>query len=274
MIKRKTRSGFNIEYWMEKGLTEKQAKKKISEISKKGSLVSNTNQEKLRETKYEEWAKKMSNTKHYWLEQGYSEKEAIKKVKERQTTFTKEICIKKYGEKEGLQIWQDRQDRWFKSLMESDTCSKIGYASKESLKYFSPLMVILDENNVEYRVGIDNNSEYRVYGNDRMNLYDFVIEDLNLCFEYNGECFHPNPKWKSTDPDRWNSWIHVGNKKTAEEIFKDNQDKLNVMRNKGFDVYEIWGEDNFNTKFEEIKNIILKKIDNIFNSTQASDILF
>lgn len=83
---------------------------------KKAGKKSAQIQEKLRKTNYKEWAKKMPNTKYYWIEHGYSEDEAIKKVKERQTTFTKEICIEKYGEQEGLKIWQDRQNKWQQTL--------------------------------------------------------------------------------------------------------------------------------------------------------------
>lgn len=86
------------------------------ERSRKGGIHTSQIQKKLRKNNYKEWAKKMPNTKYYWLEQGYSEKEAIKKVTERQTTFSKEICIEKYGEKEGLKIWQDRQDKWQHTL--------------------------------------------------------------------------------------------------------------------------------------------------------------
>ncbi len=52
----------------------------------------------------------------YWLEKGYTEEEAKKKISERQSTFSKEKCIKKYGEEEGTKRWKERQDKWQKTL--------------------------------------------------------------------------------------------------------------------------------------------------------------
>ena len=37
------------------------------------------------------------NQLKYWLKQGFNKQAALLKVKERQTTFSKTICIKKYG---------------------------------------------------------------------------------------------------------------------------------------------------------------------------------
>ena len=39
-----------------------------------------------------------TNQKEYWIERGYSPDEAVKKVSERQSTFSLEKCISKYGE--------------------------------------------------------------------------------------------------------------------------------------------------------------------------------
>lgn len=52
----------------------------------------------------------------YWLKQGYSEAEAKAKLSERQTTFSLEICIEKYGEEEGRKRWQARQEKWIASF--------------------------------------------------------------------------------------------------------------------------------------------------------------
>lgn len=52
----------------------------------------------------------------YWLTKGYSSDEAKIKLSDRQKTFSKEICIKKYGEKDGLKRFYDRQTKWINSL--------------------------------------------------------------------------------------------------------------------------------------------------------------
>ena len=52
----------------------------------------------------------------YWIERGYSQEEAREKVRERQTTFSKEKCIEKYGEEEGIKRWNDRQEKWLRTM--------------------------------------------------------------------------------------------------------------------------------------------------------------
>lgn len=52
----------------------------------------------------------------YWVEKGYSIQDAKIKISESQRTFSKDICIKKYGEIDGLRIFNERQTKWIKSL--------------------------------------------------------------------------------------------------------------------------------------------------------------
>lgn len=56
----------------------------------------------------------------YYTSRGMNQEEAEKALKERQTTFSKEICIEKYGEVEGTKRWLERQFKWFNSLSNSD----------------------------------------------------------------------------------------------------------------------------------------------------------
>ena len=60
------------------------------------------------------------NQKEYWMKRGYSRKEAIEKISERQTTFSKEICIEKYGEEEGIKRWTERQQKWMSNYKKSN----------------------------------------------------------------------------------------------------------------------------------------------------------
>jgi hypothetical protein len=42
------------------------------------------------------------------------------KLKERQATFSLKKCISKYGEIEGLKIFEDRQKKWQKTLNDNN----------------------------------------------------------------------------------------------------------------------------------------------------------
>lgn len=52
----------------------------------------------------------------YYLNRGMSEIEAERALGKRQTTFSLEICVEKYGYVEGRKIWQARQDAWQDTL--------------------------------------------------------------------------------------------------------------------------------------------------------------
>ena len=99
----------NLNYWINKGYTEDEAKIKISESqSKRG--------EKRKNMPLDEKRKLSPRCVEFWLNKGFDEIQAKGKLSEQQSTFSKEKCIEKYGELEGLTIWQDRQDRWQKTL--------------------------------------------------------------------------------------------------------------------------------------------------------------
>ena len=52
----------------------------------------------------------------YYTNKGNNLKEAERKLKERQTTFSLEICINKYGVKKGTKIFDKRQGKWQNTL--------------------------------------------------------------------------------------------------------------------------------------------------------------
>jgi len=48
----------------------------------------------------------------YWVERGYSTEDAKKIISDKQSTFSLDSCIKKYGEDVGRKIFLDRQKKW------------------------------------------------------------------------------------------------------------------------------------------------------------------
>jgi len=76
-----------------------------------------------------------TNNKQYWINKGYTEEEAIAKVRERQITFSKEKCIAKYGKTEGLKVWKERQYKWQKSLKNNNDLDFINAKKSGVYKY-------------------------------------------------------------------------------------------------------------------------------------------
>lgn len=61
----------------------------------------------------------------YFIDKGLTEEEAKIALKERQSTFSLEKCIEKYGEKEGTKRWKERQDKWQNTLNSKSEEEKI-----------------------------------------------------------------------------------------------------------------------------------------------------
>ncbi len=122
----KNRSATTTKYWIEKGYTEDEAKIKVSEFQSK-------NAKKLWDTaKNNGTHRQMSHRcKEYWISNGYTEDEAILKVSEIQTTFSLEKCIDNHGVEKGTEIWQNRQDKWQKTLNDKSEEEKLIIRSKQ-----------------------------------------------------------------------------------------------------------------------------------------------
>lgn len=145
----------------------------------------------------------------YWIKLGYSEEEARKKVTERQITFSKKICIEKYGEEEGLKRWETRQKKWQDTLkakpleerldIEKRKFNYNGYSKISQTLFWDIYTHIKDKYEGIYFATLDRetkkettkNNEYVVItGNEDFRFLDFYIEDNNKCIEFDGDYWH------------------------------------------------------------------------------------
>jgi predicted CoA-binding protein len=176
----KSNSNRCIEFWIKKGYTKEQAKKQVSIIqSSNGKLVKQYGT--------------IPTQIDYWLGKGYTKEQAKQKLKERQTTFSLDLCIKKYGDKKGKEIWKERQKKWL------DNYKKLNY-SKISQELFWCLYdkIKNDFNNIYFaqlgkRKGKDisgKNHEYFKILSDRNVFFDFFIKDVNKIIEFDGDYWH------------------------------------------------------------------------------------
>lgn len=226
----KERSIWCVEYWLKKGYSENDAKNKISkyqtELGKRNASKSKSDHKK-----------NSVRCIEYWLKKGYSENDAKEKVAKIQRTFTIEKCIEKYGEAEGLKKWKERQEKW------QDSLNKIGFHqlghSKISQELFNEILkkypkeekdfVFFEEKNKEYTLKNDNNFYYR---------YDFCDLNKRKFIEFNGDIYHANPKmFKPSDkPNPFHN-------KTAEELWKIDEDKKIIAERNGFEEFVVWEKD-------------------------------
>ena len=160
---RKSNNPTNKEFYIKRGFTEEESiKKSIYRKEENLKKATKTNMKRIKK-KYQK-----NTTIEYYLSRGYDKEEARKMLAERQKTFSKKICIKKYGEEEGLRIWKERQDRWVATLNRKSDSEKAEINSKKSNKTYENLINKFNSNR-------DKIKEY-VFNTFGMNLYGTVEE--------------------------------------------------------------------------------------------------
>ena len=229
------RSHLCIEYWLKRGYTEEYGKNKIAEIQRKNNLlVKNHISDK---------------TISFWVNKGYTEEDAKKIISELQRTFTKEKCIEKYGEIEGLKRWEERQNKWQKTLHESQNLH-VGF-SKISQELFNAIDKQLGKN--DYTFYGSKNHEYCIREDSVNYIYDFTDLEHNKIIEFQGDIYHGNPEL-FTENERPNPYRKD---KSCKDLWEFDKKKGEIAVEHGFKILHIWEKDYRENK-EQIINKSLK----------------
>lgn len=185
----------------------------------------------------------------YWINKGYSEEVGYElmaeKFKERdlQTMkkLTQKYIDKGFSEVDAIESAQKDYKKRAKKIMKTRIENKsFGWqkASKQSLKFFQPLIDYLDKENIEYYVGDETHQEWFIAkGVEYFYSYDFYIPSKKLIIEYNGEHIHPNPEMSK---EAWNNWRHCWTKKTADECQEIDSVKIKLAESKGYSIIEVF----------------------------------
>jgi hypothetical protein len=192
-------------------------------------------------------------TLQYYLDRGYNEEESTKLLKERQSTFSLEKCIEKYGDVVGHERWMSRQEKWQVSLLLNGNM-KCGY-SKISQELF---YLILKEYSYERMSDIyfaTKNKEYFLSKKDfGFFVYDFTDLGNKKIIEYNGDCYHANPRIYKKDDYPHPFYKESG--PSAEETWERDGIKTNIAIERGFEVLTIWDSDYRNDKNKTIEKCL------------------
>jgi hypothetical protein len=111
----------NKKYWIVRGWTEYESIEKIKNIQLSNNKKNILKQLELRKNSYDKWSSKRVTNINYYLSKGFNLEDSEKLLKNRQRTFSLELCIKKYGEEKGRELFKNRQIKWINTL------SKIEY---------------------------------------------------------------------------------------------------------------------------------------------------
>lgn len=162
--------------------------------------------------------------------------------------------ILKYGEDLGKQKWKEHI---YKVIKINPYCSKI------SQIFFNDIYNSLEnsmQNNVYYG---SLNKEYFIYDEKSKNIYyyDFVMDDIKLIIEFNGDYWHANPNIYIED------FYHPIKKMIAKEIWLIQKYKNDLAKSKGYEVIEIWEKD-YKIDKNLIKNFCLDIIKNKYRKNE------
>ena len=276
-------SAFSVKYWIERGLSEDESKKRVKEMkpnlieywlsrgfsfedSKLKTELHLMNTERafiikygedegvklFREKKIKEGKFYSQRSVEYWMNKGFSIEESKNKVSENQNKFSLSKCIDKYGQEEGIKIFTERQNRWQESLAKNGNIKK-GYSkiSQELFYILLELYNINDRNKIKFAT---HNSELKLDNpNGGVYIYDFVDTISKKIIEYNGDMYYANPKkYKENDtphPYRKN--------KTASEIWEFDKNKSITAENNGYKILVVWdSEYRWGNKEKIIKNCL------------------
>lgn len=200
--------GYGIKTLMnKKNIAEEDATRLYEEISKKVSKANKEWAKDKKENNPEYWNSRTETQLRYWVNRGYSQNEAREMLKKRQTTFSLDKCIEKYGKECGIKIFNDRQEKWLNSFPKTNY-SKVSQelfielykAIKNDFNeiYFATLNdgTILEFNN-------GKNYEYTLKLKNSSIKPDFFIKDTGKIIEFDGVYWHrKNPENKKREEKR------------------------------------------------------------------------
>lgn len=244
-FERNSRRPIRKEYWIKKGYTDQEAQtlalesknhnNKLGAKSSSASKVRNITSKRCTE---------------YYTVRGYSVEEAKILVSEGQKYFSKEICIKKYGEDQGLKVWQNRQNRWQNTLAaKSDeeksrinrlklskgiTVSKAEKTILEQIKNVFPT--------VKHQFSLSDASNKKQY------VYDINVDKKII--EYHGDFWHSNPSKYSWDFTNPRTKLKAIDKWAMDAV------KIKYAESQGYQVLVVWESDFKLNKEKVIKECI------------------
>lgn len=192
----------------------------------------------------------------YWINKGYSESESKKLVKKSQTTFSKEICVEKYGYEKGIEIFNERIKKWLNSLKDNDNIF-IGY-STISQELFAEIFKRFKNRNFKYAL---NGGEFKIKKESGgYYFYDFADIDNKLIIEYNGDMYHANQSIynESDNPHPFRKNLK------SSDIWEKDKLKFEVAKKEGFDILIICDSE-YRYKGEKNKELVIEKCLNFLN---------
>ncbi len=232
----------------------------------------------------------------YWLNKGFSKKEARQKVSQSQDKLSEKSFIARYGEKEGARLYQEHcrrcsdrtsgksnprygvtlSDKQKSKISETLKASYELHEFKESYvqRYYrgttfatvsaseQEFSRALKKHGIEFVVQFPLvvDEEFREQDKKNINkiayVYDFKIATHNVLIEFHGDYIHANPKFFTED-----MYInYYGGRLKAKYKWLKDAYKKQYAKSKGYKVVTVWEHMNYDKAARLIKSY-LEKLD-------------
>ena len=269
---------FNRKYWLERGYSYEEATNEILKIQKINNIKAVEVMQDLKKSDLNNYKKKRNIYVEYWIEKGFNIEEAKRKLKERQSTFSLEKLKLKYGEEEGLIKFNQRNDKWLKSLygkmtfeqkceFEKSKCvtkdkmidkygeeialekwvnyikshNNMWKASGISKKYINEILSELGEEECKNEMifyGSEEKSEFHLYEKETSSLYWYDFTFFDRRKIIEFDGIHIHPDPNALEIERVNWKQAYTNKSYEEALLKDITKEQFAIKN-GFEVLRI-----------------------------------
>jgi very-short-patch-repair endonuclease len=197
----------------------------------------------------------------------YGEDEGTKRFKEycelqKYVGSSEEYFVEKFGEVDGKARWvkvNKSKGHSFESYLERCGCAALAeeklkdyynrtsanYVSKTSKVFCESLHKFIYDLCLDCRYFSKDGKEFGIMDADekRYYMYDFVIVDIGLIIEYNGDYYHANPEIYEHDHSMVNG-------AKAADIWNNDLRKKGVAEKRGFSVLYVWESEWLSNKNE------------------------
>lgn len=256
-----------IEYWKNRGYSDKNAKIKIFDYySKKSKTFHNERRKRNIEFLTVRQLK-------YWQKKGLNLKDAQEQLRKIQDKRSLEYFIEKYGKVKGEKRFNQTTEKWLNTLNNKSEEEKLDILirkTKRSKKYSNVSVHLFDEvfkelkekYNIVLKKKYYKENEWYIYDkeNKKIYFYDLTIKDINLIVEFNGNIFHPNKNILSKK--EWNNWRNPITKQNANYHYDYDLNKKNLAVKSNYNYLIVWE----NETFEHNKNKIINKILSLYEN--------
>lgn len=240
----------------------------------------------------------------YWTKRGYSIDEALSilnKIFIERPSFSKDFCISKYGPKEGVRIWTERQKLWqetlyknkseeeikimhnaraptlenfikkygekigvdkYREMVENRKINSTKYSSKQATKFFLVLYKKLR------KIGVIGPKEpyFAISGSKER----FILDQKNKKIFFYDFCIeklkiiveYHGTVFHPREDLEWKQ-IFEGMAKTKEEAYLKEIHKETTAKNKGYDYLVVWSDADERSEIEKLVNYIFEKKEQI-----------